>query len=262
MSADVFFGLLVFAAGLAAGSFANVVIYRVPAGESVVRPKSHCPHCGHDLAWHENIPVISYLWLRGRCSNCRKRISVRYPLVEALVGIAWLAMWLRVGFAAELPAFLVMVTVLIILATIDLEHRRIPNEILGPASIVAVLALAAAAMASGDPASLKDPAIGIFAYGLPLLGLAIAVPAGMGMGDVKLAGYLGWHLGWFSLLHVAVGAFTGFLLGAAAGLLLMAVGKKSRKSTIPFGPAMASGTLVAVLWGKALVAVWSGEFLF
>ncbi|MGH2810660.1 MAG: prepilin peptidase, partial [Actinomycetota bacterium] len=150
--------------------------------------------------------------------------------------------------------------VLIILSAVDLEHRKIPNKILGPAAIIAVVALTGAAVGSGGLGMLKDPAIGVFAYGLPLLALAIIVPHGMGMGDVKLAGYLGWHLGWLNLLHVAVGAFAGFLVGAAAGIALMAIGRKGRKSTIPFGPAMACGTFIAVLWGKALVSVWLGGF--
>jgi len=174
------------------------------------------------------------------------------------MGAVWASVTLRIGVKPELPAFLWFASVLVILGAIDLETRRIPNRILGPSAAVSSALLVAAALLGGKPSLLVPMVAGAFLYGVPMLGLAIAVPAGMGMGDVKLAAYLGLHLGWFSLWHVAVGAFSGFFIGAAVGIALMAVNKKGRKQTIPFGPAMAAGAAVAVLAGAPILKVWLG----
>lgn len=174
------------------------------------------------------------------------------------MALLWLLTAVRVGIQPELPAFLVFVTALVVLSLIDLEVRRLPNKILGPGTLLALVLLGAAAAVAGDPGPLKGAGVGALAYAIPMLALAIAVPAGMGMGDVKFAGYLGLHLGSIDLLHVAVGAFMGFLIGAAAGVFMMAVGKRGRKETIPFGPAMAAGALVALFWGRPIVRLWLG----
>ncbi|MGI8426942.1 MAG: prepilin peptidase [Actinomycetota bacterium] len=247
-----------FVLGTIAGSFANVVVHRVPKGLSIVRPGSQCPGCGHALNWFENVPIASYILLRGRCRTCRSKISPRYLVIEALMGAAWALVTLRVGVKPELPAFLWLVSVLVVLSAIDLETRRIPNKILGPSAIASAALLVAAALISGSTSPLVTAGLGALSYGLPMLGLAIAVPAGMGMGDVKLAAYLGMHLGWFTLWHVAVGAFAGFFIGAFAGITLMAVNGKGRKQTIPFGPAMAAGAGVAIFAGAPILRLWLG----
>lgn len=252
------FAAIVFSFGAVFGSFANVVIHRLPRGESVVNPGSHCPNCGRSIAWFENIPVLSYAALRGRCKGCSLSISIRYPTVEALTGAACVVVALRIGLKPELPAFLTFVITLIILSAIDLEHRRIPNKVLGPASAAGAALLGVAAAVSGSPGSLAQVGLGAFAYGVPMLLIALVVPRGMGMGDVKLAAYLGGHLGWFSLLHVLVGAFLGFFLGSFVGVVLIALRRKTRKDGIPFGPSMAAGAVGALLLGTPIIGLWLG----
>lgn len=247
-----------FVFGAIFGSFANVVIHRVPARSSIVRPGSSCPSCGQAIAWYDNLPLISYVLLGGRCRNCRSRIGIRYPVVELITAVAWVLLILRLGIAPELPAYLLFATVLVILSFIDLEHGRLPNRIIWPAMMAGMVLLAAASVFIGNYRPLLDAAIGAAAYGLPLLGLGLAVPAGMGGGDVNLAGYLGLHLGWFSLLHVVVGAFSGFILGGLTGIALIALRLKGRKDKIPFGPFMALGALISVLAGSNLIRAWLG----
>ena len=249
---------LAFVAGTVFGSFANVVIYRVPKGLSVVKPGSRCPHCGHELSWWENLPLISYAMLKGKCRECKAPISIRYPLVELLIGLLWAVVTLKFGLVAELPAYLALVTVLVILSATDLEHRRIPNKILGPATILAVVFLLIAAAARSDFTLLGRAAIGGALYGLPMFAIGLAAPAAMGFGDIKLAGYLGLHLGWLGLGVVGVGAFLGFFIGAAIGVGLIVAGRKGRKDFIPFGPSMALGALIAVFFGRALLDLWMG----
>lgn len=241
--------------GLAFGSFANVVVHRVPRSESIVAPGSACPSCGTPLAWYDNIPLLSFLVLKGRCRHCRATISVRYPLIEGLVGVLWGLTALVVGLRPELPAFLAFVTVLVMLGAIDLEHRRLPNRILGAASIVAGVLLLAAAPFSGWTPLLMALA-GAAAYGGPMLLLGLAFPAGMGGGDIKLAGYIGLHLGWLGLLHVLVGAMAGFIVGGVVGVALLVAGRKGRKDPVPFGPAMAVGALVALFAGEVILPFW------
>lgn len=250
--------LPVFVLGAVAGSFANVVIHRVPKGASIVKPGSACPACGHRLSAGENVPLVSFLVQRGRCRGCGGRISPRYVVVEILVGSLWVLTFLRIGLRPQLPAYLLFVTALVVLSAIDLEVRRLPNKVLGPGFLGGLVLLAAASAASGQWAPLGGALAGALAYGIPMLGLAIAVPAGMGMGDVKFAGYLGLHLGFVDLPHVAVGAFAGFFLGAFAGVAMMAAGKKGRKETIPFGPAMAAGAATALFWGRPVLRFWLG----
>jgi leader peptidase (prepilin peptidase)/N-methyltransferase len=249
---------IAFVVGTVFGSFANVVIYRVPRGMSIVTPGSACPSCGAHISWWDNLPILSYLFLRARCRNCGSRISARYPLIEFAVGSVWLVLSLRFGFTPVLPAFLAMGTTLVILSAIDLEHRRIPNRVLVPASILACLLLVGAAVISSDYRSLGNGALGAMGYGLPLLAVALFAPGGMGGGDIKLAVYLGAHLGWLSLPHVAVGAFLAFLVGGTVALGLLVAGRKGRKDPIPFGPFMAAGALVATLSGQQLANLWLG----
>lgn len=248
-----------FATGAVLGSFSNVVVYRLPRSRSLVSPGSSCPECGAPIAWYDNIPVISFLILRGKCRKCGAPISIRYPIVELIVAVSWGLVGWRFGLSAALPAFLVFVTALVILSFIDLEHRRLPNVVLGPAAIAGVVLLQIASVVEGDWSSLRDALIGAGIYGLPLLVIGLLFPSGMGGGDIKLAAYLGIHLGWLSLLHVVVGAMLGFILGGITGIALMVSGKKSRKDPIPFGPFMALGAVISVLAGSTLIRVWLGS---
>lgn len=255
------FAPAVFVWGLAVGSFANVAIYRVPLGMSVVRPRSACPSCATQIVWYDNIPVFSFVFLGGKCRHCGSRISARYPLVEAMVGLLWVGTFLRFGLSADLAVFFPFVTALVILSAIDAEHRRLPNKVLGPATVIAVVLLAIAAAATGRWESLGNAGLGAAAYGLPMFTLAFAYPKGMGLGDVKLAGYLGLHLGWLGLTHVLLGAVIGFFAGGFTGIVLLATGRRGRKDMIPFGPFMAAGALVAVFFGGQILRLWLGTFV-
>lgn len=250
--------LVAFFFGLSIGSFANVAVYRVPRGLSIVKPRSACPGCGTEIAWYDNIPVFSYLWLRGRCRNCAAPISWRYPALELVTAGLWVALTLRFDLTVQLPAFLALGSTLVILSAIDFEHRRLPNKILGPAAIIGIALLLLAAGFSDEWERLLRSLAGALAYGLPLFLIALAVPKGMGGGDIKLGAYLGLHLGWLGLAHVAVGAILGFFTGAVAGVALIAAGKKGRKDPIAFGPFMALGALIAVLFGEPIVRAWLG----
>lgn len=255
---DWYLVLSCFLIGSVIGSFGNVVIYRLPRGDSLVRPRSACPECGEQIAWYDNLPLISYAVLRGRCRKCGAKISPRYPVVELLMAATWALVGWRVGLRPELPAFLVFAAVLVVLSFIDLEHRRLPNRIVGPATLAGLVLLAVAALVTRDWRSFIRAIVGCLAYGLPMLLLALAFPKGMGGGDVNLAAYLGLHLGWLSLSEVLVGAMTGFFLGGLIGIVLLAAGKKGRKDPIPFGPFMALGSFISLLWGSEILSLWLG----
>ncbi|WP_410638762.1 prepilin peptidase [Amycolatopsis sp. lyj-346] len=231
--------------GLLVGSFLNVVIHRVPRGESVVRPPSRCPGCGQGIRARHNVPVFGWLVLRGRCAGCGARISVRYPLVE--LGTAALFALLAVRLdPPDLPAFLYFGAIGIALAVIDLDCRRLPNAIVLPSYPVLLVLLTASAWWRGDWWSLARAGIGGAAlFGFYLL-LALAYPAGMGFGDVRLAGILGGVLASLSWPALLIGAFGGFLLGAVAGVVVLAAGKGGRKTALPFGPFMIAAALVAI----------------
>ena len=234
--------------GLVVGSFLNVVIHRVPRRESVAWPGSHCPHCGEPIRPRDNVPLLSYLLLRGRCRNCGGSIPARYPAVEGMTGIlfGWAAH--DFGFDPALIPALVLVCALVSLAIIDLEHRLLPNVLVGPAAL-AGLALSIVA----DPAGWWAYPASALVLAAAMLGLALIRPGGMGMGDVKMAGMLGAFLGPYAALAV----FLGALVGAVTGGLLMAAGKAQRQSALPFGTFMALGGLVSLfagpeLWGAYL----------
>lgn len=251
-----FLAVQAFVFGTLFGSFSNVVIHRVPIGVSIVMPPSACPGCGSQLKWFDNIPLVSWIILRGRCRTCKQKISIRYPVVELLVGALWAATVLKFGLVAELPAFLAFWTTLVILSAIDLEHKRIPNKILGPAVLLALALLLGAALWSGELSLLIRALLGGSGYFVPMLVIGLISPKGMGFGDIKFSAYLGLHLGWLGLGYVFVGAFTGFFLGALIGIVSIAAGHKSRKDSIPFGPSMALGTLIAVFTGERLLDLW------
>ncbi|MBC7597166.1 MAG: prepilin peptidase [Kineosporiaceae bacterium] len=252
--------------GALIGSFLNVVIYRVPLKRSIISPASACGACGARVRAYDNIPVISWLALRGRCRDCGSRISVRYPLVE-LGGAAFFAA-VTLRFLPEisaastasalgasivgLAAFLYLAAVSIALALIDLDTHRIPNVIVLPAYIVGLLMLGLAAILGGDYASLLLAGTGCLAMGLAYLVMAVAYPGGMGFGDVKLAGVLGLFLGWLGWAPLAVGASLAFLLGGIFGVVVMLIRRGGRKTAIPFGPWMLAGAWLGIFVGAPL----------
>lgn len=254
--------------GLAIGSFLNVVVYRVPNGLSVVRPPSACPGCGTEIRGRDNVPLLSWLVLRGRCRDCGMSISARYPVVEALTGVAFAAVALvmvpmiirSVGAAAvaagvlELVALLYLAAISIALAVIDHDVRRLPNAIVLPSYIVAGVLLTAAAILGGRPEALVPMAVGAVGSFVFYAALALIRPGGMGWGDVKLAGLLGLYLGFFGWAQLAAGVATAFVLGGLAGILLLLLRRTTRRATLPFGPWMFAGAWVGVLAGVPLAA--------
>jgi leader peptidase (prepilin peptidase) / N-methyltransferase len=244
--------------GLFVGSFLNVVIYRVPREESVVRPRSRCPECQTQLTWYENVPVASWVALRGRCRTCSEPVSARYPVVELVTAAVFGLMGWRFGFAWELPAFLYLAAIGVALAVIDLDTRRLPDVIVLPSYGVGAGLLGLASLLEHDLGSAVRMVAGGAALWAFYRVLRLIKPKGMGWGDVKLAGVLGGYLAWLSWGALVVGGFAGFLIGGVVGLLLILAGRAGRKSTIPYGPYMLAGALVGVLWGGQLVHAYLG----
>jgi leader peptidase (prepilin peptidase) / N-methyltransferase len=232
--------------GLCVGSFLNVVAFRLPRGESLVSPGSHCPGCGTPVRAYDNVPLLGWLLLRGRCRSCGERISPRYPLVEALTALLALSVVLVKHSPRDIVLGLVLVAVLVPVALIDLEEQIIPNRITLPAALAAVaigLALA--------PARVPEQLIAGAAAGGFLLVFVLAYPRGMGMGDVKLAAVLGLYLGSSVAPAMLVALISGTLVGV---VVIMRLGvAQGRKTAVPFGPFLALGGLVGLLAGPAII---------
>ena len=245
--------------GLVVGSFLNVVIHRVPEKQSVVRPRSRCPRCQTTLKPWDNVPVVSWLLLRGRCRNCHGAISFRYPLIEVATAILFVAAALRLGDddPAVLPAFLVVFAALLAISAVDLERFIVPNRILYPALFMAAPLLVVAAALDGDWSSLLGAALGGALAWVLLFAIHMASPKGMGFGDVRLAGLIGMLLGWLSIGHVLLGLFLAFLTAAVVGVGLMLTGVRGRKDRVPFGPFLALGAIAAVFVGGPILS-WYG----
>jgi leader peptidase (prepilin peptidase)/N-methyltransferase len=238
--------------GLLIGSFLNVVVWRVPRGESIVSPPSHCPGCDAPISPRDNVPVLSWLLLRAKCRHCGEPISVRYPLVELLTGAVFAGLAARLGLDWALPAFLYLGAVCVALALIDLDHKRLPNVLTLPSYVVGIVLLGAAALLEGEPRLIVRALLGMaILYGIYFL-LAFAYPAGMGFGDVKLAGVLGLYLGYLGWETWFVGWLLGFMLGGLFGVLAILVRRASRKTQVPYGPFMIAGAFVALYCGNAI----------
>lgn len=244
--AAVLYGVL----GLLVGSFLNVVVWRVPRGESVVAPPSACPHCGARIAPRDNVPVLSWLLLRARCRHCAEPISVRYPLVEVSTASLFALVGLLVGIDAQAPAFLYLVGIGVALFLIDLDVRRLPNVIVYPAYLVAPALLALAAWVRDDWSALGRAGLAGAVLLTFYVILHVVHPRGMGMGDVKLSGVLGLYLGWVGWGALVVGAFGAFLLGGVVSVALVLFRGAGRKSTIPYGPFMLVGAGIGLVVGE------------
>jgi leader peptidase (prepilin peptidase)/N-methyltransferase len=245
--------------GLCVGSFLNVVIHRVPLRESVVRPRSHCPQCDTQIDDRDNIPLVSWVVLRGRCRSCHARIPVRYPLVELASGALFVAAAVRLGASWELPAFCVFFASLLAVSVIDLDHFIIPNRVIYPTLVVLGPLLVLAAALDGRWRPLIDAGLGGAAAFVALFLVHFVSPRGMGFGDVRLAGVIGVMLGWLGLRYVPLGLFLAFLIASVVGIGLMITRIRSRKDAVPFGPFMACGAIVAVLWGHAILHLYLGS---
>jgi leader peptidase (prepilin peptidase) / N-methyltransferase len=239
--------------GLAIGSFLNVVIHRVPAGLSLIKPDSHCPRCGHAIRNRHNIPVFGWLLLRGKCADCKAPISARYPLVEAGTAALFVAVVARFGLTWELPAYLYLAAVSVALAIIDIDVRRLPDAIVKPSYAVALALMIPAAALGHDWRAIVRGLIAAAAMWIFFEIVALFGP--MGGGDIKLAPLVGFYLGWLGWSAVAVGVFAGFVLGGLVGAGLMAARLAGRKTPVPFGPYMLAGTFLAV-FAAAPIADW------
>ena len=236
--------------GLAFGSFLTVVVHRVPAGESVLRPRSRCPVCGTQIRAVDNLPVLSWVLLRGRCHTCGARISPIYHLLELATGglFVGVAVWFDDPWQATLLA--PFLGLLVAISVIDVRHRKIPNRLVYPALAAAAAFIGVADLAGGGLDALTG-ALGFLAYGAGLLVIALLAPRGMGMGDVKLAALIGLVLGSLSLEDVAVAAGAAVLLGGVGAIVALARGA-GRKAGIPFGPFLAAGAAVATFAGARI----------
>jgi leader peptidase (prepilin peptidase) / N-methyltransferase len=245
--------------GLAVGSFLNVVIYRVPRGESVVTPGSRCPACGHPIRARHNVPVLSWILLRGRCADCAAAISARYPLVELGTALLFVAVtWRmdRLHLLSAVPGYLYFAAVGVALVLIDLDCRRLPNAIVMPSYPVLAVLYGLSAGWQHDWWSLGRAGIGAVILGAGFLAVAVAYPAGMGLGDVKLAGVVGAALSYLSWSALVVGAFAGFALGAAVGVGVILAGRGDRKTALPFGPFMIAGALLGIFAGQEVADLY------
>jgi leader peptidase (prepilin peptidase) / N-methyltransferase len=245
MAVPVLFGLVI-------GSFLNVVIARLPEGKSLSRPRSTCPGCGALIVWYDNVPLLSYLVLRGRCRACRMPIPWRYPIVEGATGAAFLLAYVRYGFTIDFIATAVLLAALIAITAIDLRHQIIPDVITLPGIAAGVVASLAT-----NRVSWLDSLIGVAVGGGIFLIIILVSGGGMGGGDMKLGAMLGAFLGWkLGLLALLLAV----LAGGAVAVCLLLMGRKGRKEAIPFGPFLALGGAVSLLWGDQVLAWYLSRF--
>lgn len=244
------------AVGLSVGSFLTVVAHRVPAGESIAAGRSRCCSCAATIRAADNVPVLSYLRLRGRCRCCGTAIPLRYPLVEAATGALFAAVAARVPGTFSLAAYLVLAAALVVLCVVDLELLRLPTPIIWcAAGLGAPLLLAASATSDGFGACVRA-AIAAAVCGGGFLVVWLAAPRGIGLGDVRLAGLCGGFLGWLGYGVTAVGFLVAFLVAGAVAVALVALGRARAGTRLPFGPFLGTGALVGVLWGADLARIW------
>lgn len=243
--------LYIFLTGIILGSFLNVVIYRIPIGESIILPPSHCSKCSNRLKPLDLIPILSWIYLKGRCRHCRSQISLRYPFVELLTGGLFLFTYITIGMNQRLIAYLVLICMLIVNTFIDIDHFILPNKIqLFGLTAFALLNIFLPFI------SWEDSLLGAFIGAAPLLILFLLTKGkGMGFGDVKFIGVVGLYLGWkLSLLTLLL----SFILGGIFGIILLATKIKNKTDLIPFGPWIALAAFISMYWGNAIISWYLG----
>jgi leader peptidase (prepilin peptidase) / N-methyltransferase len=250
--------VFVFLVGCCFGSFYNVLIHRLPAQESIVRPGSHCPRCSHPISFYDNIPLISYAILRGKCRSCGERISVRYPLVEGVTGALALLLFLRGGLASQFFIDCILVSLLIIITFIDLDTYTIPDVLSVPGMVVG-FALSFFALR----VTWLDSLIGILLGGGAFYLIAVAFEyfrhkEGLGGGDIKLLAMIGAFLGWPGVVLTVLAAS---LIGTVVGVVVMWRSRKGLDTRIPFGPFLACGSVLYLFWGQAFYRWYVGDIL-
>jgi leader peptidase (prepilin peptidase)/N-methyltransferase len=252
--------MLVFAGlfGACIGSFLNVVIHRLPLGQSLVTPPSRCPKCGYRLKWYDNVPIAGWLWLRGRCRECRNPISIQYPIVELVTAVLFVVMVWVTPPSPLLVSRLLLVCILIALFGIDLEHQILPNSITLPGIVAGLL------LSTIGPPGVRDAVIGTVLGAAVLYAIALGYylwrrEEGLGMGDVKMLAMIGAFLGWkMVLVTLLLSTFSGALIGAG----LIALQRGDMKLALPFGTFLAAGALAAILVGEPFAAWYAGFFAF
>lgn len=252
---DIFFYVVFFIYGLCVGSFLNVCIYRIPASESLVRPRSACPSCGTPIKYYDNIPVLSYIFLLGKCRACKKSISIRYPLVELLAGGLWLLCYLRYGLTSECFVTIVFVSILVVITFIDIDHRIIPDVISLPGIPLFFLLSVLFTDLGWIPAL-----IGIIAGGGALYIVAegyylLTKNEGMGGGDIKLLAMIGAFAGWKGVLFTI---FISSAVGTIIGLIVIAVTRNNLKFAVPYGPFLSLGAMIYVFAGPEIINWYYG----
>jgi leader peptidase (prepilin peptidase)/N-methyltransferase len=245
MNQAVVESLAVFMLGLIIGSFCNVVIYRLPQGKSIITPGSHCRSCGNSIRPWENIPVLSYLILKGKCRLCKERISARYPIVEFTCGILFVLLWLKFSFSLPFVSYALLTSALLVVALIDIDHRILPNIITLPGMAIG-LGLSMWAL----PITPQDSLVGLLVGGILFYLIALVSKGGMGGGDIKLIAMIGAFVGWEGALFTT---FSGAMLGSLVGMALILLGRKGRRDKVPFGPFLSCGTIVFILFGDDLI---------
>jgi leader peptidase (prepilin peptidase) / N-methyltransferase len=246
---EIITGITIFAIGLVIGSFSNVCIYRIPRNESIIRPGSHCPQCSKPIPFYDNIPVISYILLKGKCRYCGQPIPLQYPIVELATGLFYLALYLFYGLQLIAIVYMLLCTLLIIISFIDLKERIIPDVLSLP--FIAIGFILSFFLKSLSPV---DSLLGILVGGGSLLIIAIAgtylfKKEAMGGGDIKLAAMIGAFLGWqLTLLSL----FLGFFLGSIIGVIVLII-NKGKTDIVPFGPFIALGAMLSIFWGQAII---------
>ena len=247
--------VLIFILGLIVGSFSNVCIYRIPRNESIIYPASHCPKCRSNISPKDNIPLLSFILLKGRCRNCKSKISIQYPIVEFLTGLTYLIIYLTYGLSVQTLIYIILSSALIIIAFIDLNEQIVPDVIslpgIGAGFIISFFV---------PYISFINSALGVVVGGgiiliIGLGGSVIFKKEAMGGGDVKLAAMIGAFLGW---KYIIISLFLGFFLGALAGIVLILSKIKSREDVVPFGPFIVLGSFITLLWGEKIISWYIG----
>ena len=247
--------ILIFILGLIVGSFNNVCIYRIPRNESIIYPASHCPKCRSKIKPIDNIPLLSYILLKGRCRNCKSKISIQYPIVELLTGLTYLIIYLIYGLSVQTLIYIILSSALIIIAFIDLNEQIIPDVISLPGIVIGLI------LSFIVPyISFINSALGVVVGGgiILIIGLAGSVifkKEAMGGGDVKLAAMIGAFLGW---RYMVISLFLGFFIGALTGIILIIAKIKKREDAIPFGPFIVLGSFITLLWGEKILLWYLG----
>lgn len=244
--------VLIFILGLVIGSFLNVCIYRIPRKLSIIKPSSFCPSCGNSIKWWHNIPVLSFIILKGKCAYCGAKISLRYPVVEILNGIFYVLAYLNFGLTISLPFVLIFISALIVISFIDFDFQIIPDEISIPLILLGIILSLLPHNSINLAYDIKDSLIGIVIGGGSLLIVSLITRGGMGGGDIKLNAAVGAFLGWKAALLTI---FIGSLAGSIVGIVIL---KKTGNRKIPFGPFLSLGACVCLFFGESLLNWYFG----